>query len=117
MALEEVEEFFDTVDSSPENQSDPPSCLSPPLLSNSQVVITMCASNTSTKHNTFKIQGQIDNITVFAMIDNDSTHYFVSPSIVTLSLSTTQSDPLTVITANGIRLSTNLLCEHFQFGH
>jgi Retroviral aspartyl protease len=50
------------------------------------------------------------------MVDSDSTHSFINPTIVsTLSLPTVTSFSLTIITASGNKLSTNTLCEQQEF--
>jgi Ty3 transposon capsid-like protein/Retroviral aspartyl protease len=81
-----------------------------------QAVITMCAAHASCKHRTFRLQGQIGSTSILAMIDSGNTHSFINPTIVQLlSLPTVKCETLTVITASGTRLTTNLFCENQQF--
>jgi Retroviral aspartyl protease len=88
---------------------------------NEQALNSMCASQLASLHRTLKFQGQIGNLTIIAMIDSGSSHSFIHPSIVQLlSLLVISSEPFTVITASGAKLSTTQLCHnlHFQLqGH
>jgi Retroviral aspartyl protease len=67
-------------------------------------------------HRTLKFQGQIGNLAIITMIDSGSSHSFIHPSFVQLlSLSVISSEPLTVITTSGAKLSTTQLCHNLHF--
>jgi Retroviral aspartyl protease len=79
-------------------------------------IITICASNNTTNHNTLQFKGQVGSIDIITMVDSGSTHSFINPSIIQLlSLPITTSQLLTVTTANGSKLSTNQLCVQLKF--
>jgi Retroviral aspartyl protease len=68
-------------------------------------LITMCTSNSSSKHSTFKFKGQIDHIAIIAVVDSGSIHSFINPDIVhNLSIPTSLSPPLMITTASGSHL-------------
>jgi Retroviral aspartyl protease len=80
------------------------------------ILITMCTSNSSSKHSTFKFKGQIDHIAIIAMVDSGSTHFFINPDIVhNLSITTSLSPPLMVTTVSGSHLSTTTICTALTF--
>jgi Retroviral aspartyl protease len=111
--LEEEDDSPDFLDHSLDNLAQSPYDV---VFNDNQSLISMCAFNNSSKHNTFNFQGQIGNLNIIAMVDSDSTHSFINPTIVsTLSLPTVTSFSLTIITASGNKLSTNILCEQQEF--
>jgi Retroviral aspartyl protease/Ty3 transposon capsid-like protein len=108
------EEELSDLDNSPTADSLPPDSSNSNLME--PAVITMCAADSFTKHRTFKVQGQIGTLTIIVMVDSDITHSFISPTIVNaLSLPTVVVELLTVITASGTKLSTNIMCANQEF--
>jgi Retroviral aspartyl protease len=79
-------------------------------------IITLCAATHPNNHSTLLFQGSINNLGVIIMVDGGSTHSFINFSIlVVLVIPTIMTQPLSVTTASGVRLSTNTVCSQLCF--
>jgi Aspartyl protease len=84
--------------------------------SNDNALISRCSSPISAVHKTLKFQGQIGNVDMIAMLDSGSTHSFINPSLVqSLALTTTQTLPLTLLTASDNKLTTATIWLQLEF--
>jgi Retroviral aspartyl protease len=76
----------------------------------------MHATAKSPVHNTMRFQGVIGKLLMFALIDSDSTHSFVNPSVLQEHIHTiVATNPMVVMVANGDRMVTDSKCEALHF--
>ncbi|KAJ3704876.1 hypothetical protein LUZ61_008581 [Rhynchospora tenuis] len=79
-------------------------------------VITMCTDHKSSKFQTLKFKGTLDDTPICVLIDTGSTHSFVNPTLIDYDkwpVSTTV--PLHVRIANGTTMSTDSQCDQLHF--
>jgi Retroviral aspartyl protease len=76
----------------------------------------MHATSPSPIHNAMKFQGMVGNAPVYALIDSDSTHTFINPTVLNTQLhNIVATNPMIVMVANGDRMVTDSKCESLQF--
>jgi Retroviral aspartyl protease/Ty3 transposon capsid-like protein len=78
--------------------------------------ITLCDAASHSNHNTLLFQGKIQLLDIIAMVDSGSTHSFINPFLLDLLTIPTQSGKLlSVTTASGTKMTTDLLCSQLVF--
>ncbi|KAJ4770480.1 polyprotein [Rhynchospora pubera] len=81
-----------------------------------QDMISMYNSSDRRKVNSMRFKGQIGKLPVYALLDSGSTHSFVNPTVIRkLGLTTTQTNPMVVIVANGEKMVTDTKCTALKF--
>ncbi|KAJ4763928.1 polyprotein [Rhynchospora pubera] len=81
-----------------------------------EAVISLFTANDVHKVRNMKFKGFVGSIPVCALIDSGSTHSFVNPHILDTHLfSITKTTPMTVVVANGNKMTTDSVCHALQF--
>jgi Retroviral aspartyl protease len=81
-----------------------------------QAIVSMFDINDNKAVKIMKFKGKVDKMSVCALLDSGSTHFFVNPTVLQgEKIKVTQIVPMMVTLANGAKMVTDLYCEDLQF--
>ncbi|KAJ1694545.1 hypothetical protein LUZ63_011243 [Rhynchospora breviuscula] len=81
-----------------------------------QAIISMHTDKERSKLTSMKFKGQIEHISICALLDSGSTHSFINPEIIKeLQLPVKQTNPMVVMVANGSKMVTYTRCDALNF--